>query len=284
MKKYIIVFLITTSIFISAFYISGEISNRRIKQLDTVQEKLSLNILATETRFSLLQQASCENVLEGSNLEIGITQELNSLAQRIKFLENGLDFQNQSLALLRDRYALLQIKDYLLVKELAEKCDYTIATLLYFYDTDCPDCERQSIILDQIRQDYNHVRVYWLDASLVSPAIDTTKRLFNIESYPALVVGEDSYDGFIDYESLSKIIEVWTTENNALIETARPEIVQEGIDFILDGNEELTKELITFVSLVNGVYTYKISETVDGVEQEQEVLLEYNDGFSLIEN
>ncbi len=275
MKKYFIVFLITASMFLSAFYITGKINNTRVKKLNNLQEKLSLNILSTETRFALLKESSCDKVLKGSNLEIGITEELNSLAQKIKFLESTLDKKNDDLTLLKDRYALLQIKDYLLVKELAKKCKYTIATILYFYDDNCPQCKNQSLVLDKIRDNYNHVRVYWFDASLDTPTMNIMKDIFSIKNYPAIVIGKDVYQKFISYDELSKKIETWTTEHHALVETAEPEAIKKGLDFILEKNETFKRSDISFVSFEKGIYNYRIKskKNKDKKDTQNDILL-----------
>ncbi len=272
MKKYFIVFLITASMFLSAFYITGKINDARVKNLNNVQERLSLNILSTETRFALLKEASCESLREGSHFEIGITQELNSLAKKIKFFESELDPQSEVLALLKERYALLQIKDYLLVQELSKKCNYNIATILYFYNSHCSDCRKQSLVLDALREAYPYVRVYWLDASLHTLVMNTVKEMFSVKKYPSMLIGQKLYTGFVAYDDLAKIIELWTRKHHALKGAVDAENIAAGKDFILSEeknlfgeklNDKKRNELrkdIDFVSFQDGVYRYRFQD------------------------
>ena len=61
-KKYLIVFLITGGLFLSAIYLSNYFGNQRINQLQSIQDKIAIDILSSETQFSLLSELSCKNV------------------------------------------------------------------------------------------------------------------------------------------------------------------------------------------------------------------------------
>jgi hypothetical protein len=221
--KYVVVFLITVSIFFSVFYISDKISSSRLEKLSDLQEKMSLSILSTETRFALLKESSCSDIFLGSELEIGVTKELNNLVSRIKFLESELGSDNSDVLYLKERYSLLQIKDYLLVKELSNKCGYNITTVLYFNGEDCAECKNQSIVLDAIREENDNVRVYWFDGEINVATVDILETLFNINSYPALVIGDETYETFLPYNELKEVIKKWSDDNNALVSEEKDE-------------------------------------------------------------
>lgn len=289
MKKYIITFLITAAIFLSAFFVSDKISVSRIEQLNNTQEKISLNILATETRFALLQQSSCETIFSGSGQEIGITQDLNELVNRIKFLESELGSENEDVKILKQRYTLLQIKDYLLVRELSKKCDDTIATVVYFHDHDCSDCRKQSIVLDQIRQDYDYVRVYWMDASLGEVTLGTLERLYGISEYPSIILGEEVSSGFVPYKEFSQKLVDWADDRNialASLSRDQQELVQKGREFLLkqDSYFELDPLQVSFKQIVESedFLIYEYSFSLNG--EMQKVGLQYiDDVFVLLE-
>ena len=215
--KYVIVFIITSTIFFSVFYISDKVNTSRLENLADLQENLSLSILSTETRFALLENASCQEIFLGGELEIGVTQELNNLVSRIKFLESELGSDDEDVLYLKERYALLQIKDYLLVKELSNRCEYNITTVLYFSGEDCGACKNQSIVLDAIREENANVRVYWFDGSIDVSTVDILETLFDISEYPAMVVGNQTFKEFLPFEELKNIIDQWSDDNNALV-------------------------------------------------------------------
>ena len=205
-KKYIIVFVITLAVFLLAFFASNQIGDKRVNQLREIQNKLSVDILSTETRFSLLEQSSCAHVIADDEFEVGITSELNDLARRVKFLESQLGLDNPDVVALKKHYSLLQIKDYLLVQELGDRCDHEIFTMLYFHENDCRECHKQTIVLDEVRDRYPEVRVYWFDKDLITPAVQTLVSMFDIEKAPALLLSEGLQEQFLELEEIEALL------------------------------------------------------------------------------
>src|SRR3989344_3358514 len=115
-KKYFIVFLITVTLFLSASYISNYFGNQKIDQLKTIQDKISIDILSSETQFSLLSELSCKNISDAA-----FSSELGELGGKLEWGQNNLGSSDE-VNYLRKYYALLQIKDYLLTKKISERC------------------------------------------------------------------------------------------------------------------------------------------------------------------
>ena len=65
-KKYLIVFLITACLFLTASYVSNYFGDKKIDQLKLMQDKISIDILSSETQFSLLSELSCKNISDSS--------------------------------------------------------------------------------------------------------------------------------------------------------------------------------------------------------------------------
>ncbi|MDQ5961637.1 MAG: hypothetical protein QG669_29, partial [Patescibacteria group bacterium] len=61
-KRYIIVFFITLGIFSAAFWVSNFFSDQKTQQIKSIQDQISIDILSSETQFSLLQELSCKDV------------------------------------------------------------------------------------------------------------------------------------------------------------------------------------------------------------------------------
>lgn len=232
-KRYIIVFLITAMIFTLTFWLSSLFGNKKIEQLRDIQERIALDILSTETRYSLLGQTSCQYVDTGGDLEFGLSAELNNLARRLKFMESQVDKNNESLIFIKKYYTLLQIKDYILVEELNRRCGQEIFAILYFHGGECDDCRRQSLVLDQLVSDFPGTRVYWLDRDVDTPAMKTLLSLYKIESAPTMVVDNKTYEGFI---SLDDMTELLPEELKAfqLEETLLPEATDEQNNILIE--------------------------------------------------
>jgi len=189
-QKYILAFIITTAIFGTAFYIASRLDQARVADIRATQEAVSIDILSTETQFELLGSLDCKAVSENPVL----SDELNTLASRLSVAEQNLGSDNSEVVSLKQQYSLLEIKDYLLLQELSQKCSSVKpAYILYFYSNqgDCADCDRQGQVLTYLRQTYPGLRVYAFDYHLDLSAISTLETLRKIDSkqgLPALVI------------------------------------------------------------------------------------------------
>ena len=155
-KKYLIVFLITVSLFLTAVYLSNYFGDKKIDQLKSIQDKIAIDILSSETQFSLLSELSCKNIADSV-----LSGELGELGQKLEWGETNLG-ATEEVSYLRKYYSLLQIKDYLLTKKISERCKVKSAFILYFYTTaeNCSKCERQGMVLTSLRDKYPELRVY----------------------------------------------------------------------------------------------------------------------------
>jgi hypothetical protein len=204
--RYIIVFLITAAIFLMTFWVSSFFGNKKIEQLRDIQERITLDILSTETRYSLLSQTSCEHIKTSNEIEFGLSAELNNLARRLKFMESQLGAGNESVLFIKKHYTLLQIKDYILLEELNRRCGQELFTILYFHGGECRDCRRQSLVLDQLVLDFPGTRVYWLDRDVDTPAMKTLISLYGIDSAPTMVIDGKTHKGFVDLEEMVSLL------------------------------------------------------------------------------
>ena len=59
-RKYVFAFLITTVIFATALFVSDFIAQKRLAEIREIQERLSLDILASETQSALLEETSLQ--------------------------------------------------------------------------------------------------------------------------------------------------------------------------------------------------------------------------------
>lgn len=205
-RRYIIVFFITALIFALTFWLSGLFGNKKIERLRDIQEKIAIDILSTETRYSLLEQTSCDHITTSNEVEFGLSAELNDLARRLKFMESQLDANNENVIFIKKYYTLLQIKDYILVEELNKRCGQELFTILYFHGGDCKDCRRQSLVLDELVSEFPGTRVYWLDRDVQTPAMETLVSLYDIDIAPTMVVAGKTYKGYTGLEDMIALL------------------------------------------------------------------------------
>ncbi len=199
-KKYLIVFFITIGLFLSASYISNYFGSQKINQLKTIQDKIAIDILSSETQFSLLSELSCKNISDSV-----FSDQLGELGSKLEWSQKNLG-ATEEVKYLQKYYALLQIKDYLLAKKIADRCKVKSAFILYFYTTaaNCSLCEQESMVLVDLRAKYPELRVYSFDYSTDLSAVSSMLQIYKIKDtvLPALVIDDDVLTGFHSLEEL----------------------------------------------------------------------------------
>jgi len=207
-QKYILAFVITAAIFATAFYLANRLDQRRLADIRTTQEEISIDILSTETQFELLGNLDCDAISANPVL----SEELNSLASRLSVAEQNLGVDNPEVTRLKKQYSLLEIKDYLLMRQISEKCPKVKPVfILYFYSNDgtCEDCGRQGDVLTYLRATYPTLRVYSFDYNLELGALETLVSLNQINGYrlPAMVIGNRApVYGFKNLNDMEKLV------------------------------------------------------------------------------
>jgi len=201
-KKYIIVLFITSTIFISGLWLSNYLNNQKIDQLKSIESNISLDLMSSEIQFSLIQEQSCKDVSSGTVL----SSELNSLADKISFSENNIGITNVDVISLKKSYSLLEIKDYLLMKKISERCGEDSIFILYFYKNEnCNDCTKQGYVLTSLREKYPELRVYSFDYNLDLSAIKTMISIYKVpDDLPAIVINGKVYSGLQTVEDIEK--------------------------------------------------------------------------------
>lgn len=105
-SKYIVVFLITLGIFLSILYVSGTLTNKKLEELQTIQDNISIDLLSAETQYSLLGELDCSQISNSV-----LSQELNDLSRKLEYGQESFG-KEEELLRLKKLYSLLEIKDF----------------------------------------------------------------------------------------------------------------------------------------------------------------------------
>lgn len=205
-KKYTFTFFLTCALFATAFFASTFFSNKRVESVKFIQDNIAIDILSSETQFDLLKEVSCQNVSDSM-----LSPELNVLGDKLSHTENERGETDADVLYLKKYYSLLQVKDYLLSKKLAEKCGSLKKPvfIIYFYSNigDCPDCQKEGYVLTRLKEKYPELRVYSFDYNLKLSVIDSLKAIYRIDkALPALVLEDKVYTGYNSIEDLEKLL------------------------------------------------------------------------------
>lgn len=204
-QRYLIAFLLTSFLFGTALYVSNYFNDRRVENVRAIQENMAIDILSLETQFQLLQELSCKDIKENSVL----SREVANLSSRLSYTEAQLGADNEEVKRLKRQYSLLQIKDMLLMKRVAQKCKLEPVFILYFYSNkqDCPECTKQGLVLTALSEKYPRLRIYSFDYNLDVPALNTLIKISDVEGVlPILVINEKVVNGFQSVDEIEKMI------------------------------------------------------------------------------
>lgn len=205
-KKYILAFLITAAIFGTAFYAAWRFNQVRIADIAATEQSISIDILSSEVQYEELGRLDCKTIEENDIL----SDELNSLSSRLSVAEQNLGSDNMQVILLKKQYSLLEIKDYLLLEQISEKCNLKPVFILYFYSNagDCAQCSQAGDVLTYLRQTYPGLRVYSFDYNLDLSALKTLESLHGVsDQLPAYIINDrPPAHGFKSLEQLQALI------------------------------------------------------------------------------
>jgi hypothetical protein len=204
-KKYTYTFLITAVIFVTAIFLSNFFSQKKINELKNIESRIAVDILASETQFSLLSELSCKDITSRF-----LSKELATLGDKLSATEQNRGSDDPEVVNLKKYYSLLQIKDFLLMQKIKERCGGKTLSIIYFYSNEedkCPDCQKEGYVLTKLREEYLELRVYSFDYRLDLSALETLISIYNIrDEQPTLLINDNVYYGFKSLDDVKDII------------------------------------------------------------------------------
>lgn len=216
-KKYAYTFFITAAIFATAILASNYFSQKRVNEIKNIESRIAVDILSSETQFSLLAELSCRDISQSF-----LSKELAELGDKLSYTEEQRGADNPEVMNLKEYYSLLQIKDFLLAQRIREKCGTKTLSIIYFYSNPstrstssgqanlrpkCNDCQKEGFVLTRLSEDYPELRVYSFDYNLDLSALQTLISIYNIEArLPVLLIDEKVHYGFKSIDDIKEII------------------------------------------------------------------------------
>lgn len=209
--------IITLVVFISGMIVQYELDQARTGDMEsrvTDMEITTNSLLVEKEIIDMFSQDRCEiysartQEISGRISEIGATLEAyeqNSIFEEAKYQE------------LKHQYTLLQLFYWSKLVDIKKECaGNEFVNVLYFYDDQCEqDCRNQGFILTEIKKIYgDKTMIFSMDADIaeVEPTMLIVLKEFGIDSFPALVIEGELYQGFVAKSALEAIINEKLTE------------------------------------------------------------------------
>lgn len=196
LRNALLALVITLLIIGSVVYTVSYLDRQRVAELSQLQNQLATDTLSVETQLALLESAPCDDISDTDTL----SQEVSTLGGQLSTAEGRLGTDDEQVIQLKDQYTLLEIRDYLLTRQLETTCHTKPTVALYFYSNvpgACPDCERASYALSYLHQINPNLRVYSFDYNLDLGALKTLVAVEKVQpTFPAFVIDGTHTYGF----------------------------------------------------------------------------------------
>lgn len=205
-NKYILVFLITLGLFGVIFLASEFLYAQRTGQVKAIEDTINRSILESELQYRLLADATCDMDESSNPLLI---DEINRLAERLDLMESQRGTLDPEVVSLKKYYSLLQIRDFLFVRERERLCGIKAPIIVYFYSNtrECGDCKRMGYVLTSLREEYENLHIYAFDYDIGLSVVETLKSIYKLDGrLPAIVIDRKPSYGFIEREKVIELL------------------------------------------------------------------------------
>jgi len=181
--------LVLLVVFVSGLLLGRSLCNSDFTSIDRYIKDSELN-----TESYLIEQALIENIDDCNFAE----QRVDKMSQELANIGRTLSRDNAKSELgnnydtLKRKFHLTQIKTYLIVNKLAERCELN-DVVLFYYDSN-EDSKKQGVILDDLVEN-NNIKVFAIEYNY-SAELNFLEEYYNITQAPSVVVNfETKLDG-----------------------------------------------------------------------------------------
>jgi len=173
----------------------------KLNKFSDYEQDLKVNLMASEIEDRLLQELGCNATGQEQ-----LTQSLYDLSAKLGYLENQLGWDNPQVWRMKKYYSLLELRHWIYLNQVNEKCGLNYTTILYFYSNkgDCPKCESQEFVLNHLKKKNNNTFIYSFDINMDNAAINTIKQIYAINTTPTLVINKNTFSGFMSLKEVEK--------------------------------------------------------------------------------
>ena len=210
-KRYIVAGIITFLIFSLGLALGSILEEQRYDWAQEVNDAQDVEYLSLQLQYLLLtstqNQESC--TVLSSTLQKSVSDLSESLAKIIDYEDTNKALPEDEIILIERRYALDNIRYYLLSEKASESCSLEVVPILYFYQEKCDKCADQGTLLTYYKKLLgDQVLIFPINTDLKNeePLVQTFLSLYNIQEYPSIVINGKTHNGLIYKEDLGELI------------------------------------------------------------------------------
>ena len=203
-SKFLIAFSLTLCIFLIGVIVGNYMLSYKMNKFSDYEQDLKIDLLASEIEDRIIKEAGCN-----ATGQLQLTESLYDLSAKLGYLENQLGWDNPQVWRMKKYYSLLQLRHWIYISAINEKCGFNYTTILYFYSNkgDCQSCESQEYVHNHLKKKHNNTFIYSFDINIDNAALSTIKQIYGVKTTPTLVINKISTSGFKDLGEIEKLLE-----------------------------------------------------------------------------
>ena len=205
-KIFLVGLLITSILFISILFFNSLANNQREK---AVLDRMNNVVGEYENMQTLIFMSE---IFGEDSTCVGLQSTLLTMDKGLWDLGLKIDLYRQVTEnFMQDPFYVQQKTEFnrkevlyfAMLKRMKDMCRLNQTIISYFYKRKeaCPDCDAQSFVLADIKRDLekmnreDEIAIFSFDADLDIASINLLTRVYNITSYPSIVLGNITYSG-----------------------------------------------------------------------------------------
>jgi len=207
--KYVIAGIITFLIFALGVTLGLVFEDYRYNVLEDVNDEQEIKYLSLQLQYLFINSEGDSNCpILATTLKETVTDLSDSLSEVISYEEEKKVTDKKKISIQR-RYALDNIRYWLLATQSKKRCDLDIVPILYFYTQGCSSCPNQGTVLTYFKKVFGEkVLVFPINLELreKEPMVEIIIKRFNVTKYPTIVIDEQKYEGVVQQDELQEVI------------------------------------------------------------------------------
>jgi len=198
-KRYVLVFILTAIIFSIGIFVGSKFTSYVVLDIEMSQEALKNQISGVDLKNEILKKVDICSLSWES-----LWKDKVELGNSVEMLERRLGKNDPQVLFLKTNYQLVQVRTWLLLKDIKERCTTDTKIILFFYTNKKDDqkgdpelSEAQGVVLNALYKKYgSKVSIFSFDINIKNPAVETLIDIYGITSAPTIVIEDKTYLGF----------------------------------------------------------------------------------------
>ena len=211
-ERYLIAGIITFLIFSLGLTLGFVLDYKRVSWIEETSKEQELSYQSLQLQYLYLNtledtKKSCDVL--STTLQSTLITLSETLGALERFKEDTKLNEKAYKALLR-KFTIDNLNYWLFAEKSKKSCDMDAVSILYFFSgEDCDICPNQGIVLSYFKRIFEEdLLIFPIDTDLKEeePIIGTLESVYNIQSYPTIVIEDAPYRRIVPKEELGRII------------------------------------------------------------------------------